>query len=174
MQKHSITDKLIEQKIAFMAPDSCSFTVNDNNIQHTFVTPLLTTSDKSWGITDMTRTDTSKKEGDINGPLTVAAISEKSGDGNKGAVFVLGSLSSAETSGILSSSAYSNGDFITNAFAYLTDSTDSLSIRAKVISAETMSMTEKQVRVFSIILQYILPLIILVSGLVIWLRRRYL
>lgn len=174
MQKHSITDKLIEQKIAFMAPDSCSFTVNDNNIQHTFVTPLLTTSDKSWGITDMTRTDTSKKEGDINGPLTVAAISEKSGDGNTGAIFVLGSLSSAETSGILSSSAYSNGDFITNAFAYLTDSTDSLSIRAKVISADTMSMTEKQVRVFSIILQYILPLIILVSGLVIWLRRRYL
>ena len=37
-----------------------------------------------------------------------------------------GSLSSAETSGILSSSAYSNGDFITNTFAYLTDSTDSL------------------------------------------------
>lgn len=174
MQKHSITDKLISQKVAFMAPDSCSFTINDNNIQHTFVTPLLKTSDKSWGITDMTRTDTSKKDGDISGPLTLAAISEKSGDGNTGAVFVLGSLSAAETSGIFSSSAYSNGDFIINTFAYLTDSADTLSIRAKVISAEAMSMTEKQVRVLSVILQYIMPLIILISGLVIWLRRRYL
>ena len=35
-------------------------------------------------------------------------------------------------------------------------------------------MTETQVKVLSIVLQYVLPVLILIAGLVVWLRRRYL
>ena len=61
-----------------------------------------------------------------------------------------------------------------NAFSYLTDKGDALNIRAKVISPESLTMTETQVKVLSIVLQYVLPVLILIAGLVVWLRRRYL
>lgn len=173
MQKHTITEKLIDSDIPFAAPASCSFTLNENNLQHTYLTSLLKTSKNSWGITDLNRTGTEKAEGDISGPLTLAAISEKS-DGSGGAVFVIGSLQAVETQGILDNASYSNGDMLLNSFSYLTDKSDALNIRAKIISAESLTMTEAQVKAISVVLQYVLPLLILLAGLVIWLRRRYL
>lgn len=173
LQKHTITEKLIDSDISFIAPASCSFGLNENNLQHTYLTALLKTSKNSWGITDLTRAATEKAEGDISGPLTLAAISEKS-DGTGGAVFVMGSLQAVETQGVLDNASYSNGDLMLNAFSYLTDKGDALNIRAKVISPESLTMTETQVKALSIVLQYVLPVLILIAGLVVWLRRRYL
>ena len=87
---------------------------------------------------------------------------------------MLGSLQAIETPEILDNSSYSNEDFILNSISYLTNKGDALNIRAKVISAESLTMTERQVNVISVLLQYVLPILILVAGLVIWLRRRYL
>lgn len=173
LQKHTITEKLQQSDIPFAAPVSCSFTLNENNLQHTYVTSLLETSKNSWGITDLQRSNTQKAEGDISGPLSLSAISEKS-DGTGGSVLVLGSLQAVETDGILEESSYCNGDFVLNAFSYMTQKGDSLNIRAKIISAERLTMTEMQVKVISIVLQYVLPILILAAGLLVWLRRRYL
>ena len=137
------------------------------------MTSLLETSKNSWGITDLQRSNTQKAEGDISGPLSLSAISEKS-DGTGGSVLVLGSLQAVETDGILEESSYCNGDFVLNAFSYMTQKGDSLNIRAKIISAERLTMTEMQVKVISIVLQYVLPILILAAGLLVWLRRRYL
>ena len=87
---------------------------------------------------------------------------------------MLGSLQAVETDGILEESSYCNGDFVLNAFSYMTQKGDSLNIRAKIISAERLTMTEMQVKVISIVLQYVLPILILAAGLLVWLRRRYL
>ena len=173
MQEHPITNKLIGRNIPIMMSDSCSFTLNTNNIQHTILTPLLLTSSNSWGITDLTRSTTAKQDGDIEGPLTLAALAEKS-DGTGGKLFVFGSIRGAETSDILKASSYSNGDFIMNALSYLAGNSDTLSIRAKVISSDRLTMTENQIALISFILQYIIPLAILIAGLYVWLKRRYL
>lgn len=171
--EHSITEKIIESGIAFIAPGSCSFGLQENNVQHTFVTSLLQTSQNSWGIMDLSRGTTEKAEGDIDGPLDLAAIAEKS-DGNQGMIFVMGSLQAVETNGLLNNASYCNGDLMMNAFSYLADKGDVLEIRAKVISPEKLTMTETQVKGWSTVLQYFIPGLILLIGLVVWLRRRYL
>ncbi len=173
MQEHAITSKLLNRNIPIMMPDSCSFSINKSNIQHTLVTPLLLTSDRSWGITDLTRSTTAKQEGDLEGPLTLAALAEKS-DGRGGKVFVFGSIRGVETTEILKASSYSNGDFIINALSYLAGNNEALGIRAKVISSDTLAMTENQIALISFIMQYIIPLAILITGLCVWLKRRYL
>ena len=173
LQEHTITEKLINSDIPFAAARASSFTINENNMQHTYITSLLETSENSWGITDLSRTTTTKAEGDINGPLTIAAISEKSDDTN-GAIFVLGSMDSVETPGVMDEASYCNGDFVLNAFSYLTNKGDALNIRPKIISAQKLTMTESQVKTLSNLLQYVLPLLILIFGLIIWLRRRHL
>lgn len=171
IMEHSTTEKLVSGDVRFIAPASCSFGLNKNNPQHATVTPLLKTSKNSWGETDLTSATLAKNENDISGPLTVAAIAEKDADGK---IFVIGSLQAIETQGLLNDSSYCNGDLILNVFSYLTDKGDALNIRAKVISAETLTMTEQQVNITAILVQYVLPLLILAAGLLVWLRRRYL
>ncbi len=173
MQEHPITEKLMNNGIAFAAPVSCSFGVNENNIQHTYITSLLKTSDESWGIMDLTRTTPGKVEGDIDGPLTLAVISEKGIEPN-GKILAVGSYQAIETPEVLENASYSNGDFVMNAFSHMTGKGDALNIRAKIISPEKLTMTESQVRTISVVLQYILPLLVLIIGLIVWLRRRYL
>ena len=89
-------------------------------------------------------------------------------------MFVIGSVQAIEYSGILDESSYSNGDFILNSMAYLSDKDDALNIRAKRLSASSLTMTEKQVKVTSVLVQYVLPITVILFGLIVWLRRRYL
>lgn len=171
LMEHSITEKLLANDVNFIAPAACSMSINGNNHQYATVTSLMQTTKDSWGITDFTSETFDKKEGDIEGPLTLAAVSEKA-EGGK--IFVIGSLQAIETQDVLNNSSYCNGDFMLNTFAYLTDKGDALNIRAKIISADMLTMTEYQVNVTAIIVQYIMPLLILLAGLIVWLKRRYL
>ena len=171
MEAHEITQQLLERDNAFIAPVSCSFGISETNPQYAQVTSLLNTSKKAFGTLDFESQTMQKKEGDFEGPLSIAAYAEKM---DSGSILVLGSLQSVEWSGILSDSSYANGDFILNAFSYMTDKGEVLNIRPKVISPENLTMTEKQVKTVSILLQYVLPLLILAAGLIVWLRRRYL
>lgn len=173
MHKHATTEKLLDSDIAFISPNSCGFTLNKNNTQNANVTSLLKTSEDSWGITDLETLSADKQDGAIAGPITVSAIAEKSSAGS-GKVFVLGSLQAAESPGILTDSSYCNGDFILNVCSYLTEKGDALNIRAKIISSSTLTMTEQQIKIISVIIQYIIPIAVLLAGMAIWLRRRHL
>lgn len=170
MQPHTITEKLLSGDIALITPAASSVSVSDNNAQAAKVTSLLMTSEASWGITDTSRS-MDKKDGDLTGPLTVAALSEKSGAGK---IFVIGSVQAIEWQGILDNSSYANGDFILNAFSYMTDKGDALNIRAKEISTESLTMSEQQFNFSVVLVQYVMPLLILAIGLLVWLKRRYL
>lgn len=171
MQDHTITEKLLTGDIALITPAACSFTINDNNPQYAKITPLLKTSEASWGVTDLSGS-MDKKEGDLTGPLTIAALAEKTDSSGK--IFVIGSVQAIEWQGILDNSSYSNGDFILNAFSYMTDKGDALNIRAKEISTQSLTMSEQQFNTSVIFVQYIMPLLVLAIGLLVWLKRRYL
>ena len=75
---------------------------------------------------------------------------------------------------LLENSSYINGDFMLNTFSYMTGKDDALNIRAKTVSAENLTMTEKQINVVSILVQDVMPAAIIIVGLYIWLKRRYL
>ena len=92
-------------------------------------------------------------------PLDPAAARSILAEGGGELDFVLGSLQAMETQGVLDNASYSNGDLILNTFAYLTNKGDALNIRAKVISPESLTMTETQVKTLAIVLQYVLPLL---------------
>ena len=61
-----------------------------------------------------------------------------------------------------------------NTFSYMTGKDDALNIRAKTVSAESLTMTEKQINVVSVLVQNVMPAVIIIVGLYIWLKRRYL
>ncbi len=170
LQEHIITQKLMNAKSPLPMPSSMSVSViktkNGASVQK-----LLMTSEKAYGKTNLNSNVIDKEEGDIEGPLCMAAISEKIGDENS-SVMVIGS-SYGVLSNLIAESSYLNGDFILNSMNYLSGSNSSATIRAKQISPERMAMTQKQVLVSIVILQYILPALIIIAGLVIWIRRRF-
>lgn len=171
IQEHAITEKLSGSKSPLALPEAMSISVLKTK-NGSSVTKLLTSSEKAYGKKNLESATLEKEEGDISGPLCMSAISERIGETGS-AVMIIGSLSAVEAGQVITESAFLNGDYILNSVNYLSGSKESSSIRAKQISAETMTMTEKQVAVSIIILQYVLPLLIIVIGLIVWLRRRY-
>ncbi len=172
LSEHSITNNLISQKLVYMTPSAGSLELNKNNIRHAELTSLMNTTEKSWGKVNLAASTLEKEEGDNEGPLTVAALSEVYGE-NGGSIMVIGSLTAIELSGILQESSYANGDFILNSIGYLTQTDGSMDIRAKVISASSLRMSQAQVVITWVLLQYIIPLIVIIIGLVVWFKRRY-
>lgn len=170
LQEHTITKKLTEAQSPLAMPNSMSVSLVKTK-NSSSVTKLLMTSEKAYGKTNLNSATIEKEEGDIAGPLCMAAISEKEGE-KPSAVMVIGSLYAVESS-IAGESSYLNGDFILNSVNYLSGSQSSASIRAKQISPEQMTMTQNQVVVSMILLQYVLPALIIIIGLIIWLRRRF-
>lgn len=172
MQEHAITQNILSSKSPLVMPDAMSLQVV-KSANSAVVSKLLQTSDKSYGKKNIASTTIEKEEGDYEGPLCLAAVSEKIKDDVKSSVTVIGSLSAAEIRGVLTEKAYLNGDFVLNTVSYLCGTQSSGSIRAKEISAQTMTMTQNQVVISALLLQYALPLVIILIGLIVWLRRRY-
>ena len=67
-----------------------------------------------------------------------------------------------------------NADFVLNTLNWLQDEHESISIRPKNIVSEYLNINSFQILLFSGIVVILIPLIILGSGLVVWLRRRHL
>ena len=116
MNEHKINESLIRQKLIYMAPTVSSLKVREKNIRNTSITKLLTTTKKSYGKTNLSAEVLDKEEGDNDGPLTVAALSEMN-DGSNGKLMVLGSVQAVELAGIMTESSYANSDFILNTVA---------------------------------------------------------
>ena len=170
LSDHAINKKIAESDSVFVSPASMSIS-KIKSANSATVSELLTTSDKSYGKVNLESNSIEKEDGDIDGPLSVASISEKTGD-KTSSVVVIGSLSALESNGILSEGAYLNGDFVLNTVNYLCGSNEDLGIRAKQVSAEQMTMTEQQIAVCMLVLQIIVPIVIILIGLFVWLKRR--
>lgn len=170
LSDHAINKKIAESDSVFVSPDSMSIS-KIKSANSATVSELLTTSDKSYGKVNLKSTSISKEDGDIDGPLSVASISEKTGD-KTSSVVVIGSLTALEWDKLLSEGAYLNSDFVLNTVNYLCGSSEDLGIRAKQVSAEQMTMTEQQVAVCRRVLQFVVPIVIILIGLFVWLKRR--
>lgn len=170
VMEHAITQKIKDADSPIVMPSSMSIS-KIKSANSAVVTSLLETTDKSYGKVDLSSTSIDKAENDKEGPLSLAVISEASETNS--AVVCIGSLACVETNGVLSEGAYLNGDFTLNMVSYLAGSNQDSGIRAKQVSAETMTMTQSQVVWAMILLQYVLPALIILAGLIVWLKRRY-
>lgn len=140
------------------------------------VTPLLESSAKSFLRTDLNSQSRNKIASDVNGPITLAvAINNKMvlPDAPQFRLIVMGTarfLQSVAPYGTIPG----NLDFFLNGLSWLEHRTDTISIRTKTVLQFPMRLTGVQVLIFSLLFVVVIPLIIMISGLVVWLRRRHL
>lgn len=152
-----------------LMPDSRSLTVLQIAKEWLTTTSLITTSDaaESVKITDQDAIE--------QGPFSLAIASEISG-GSKVLVFGNGAFL---TDGALKSqyaTYFSNGKtyFTRTVVNWMSDKSDETAISPKLVTPKSLSTTESQAKIISVILIGVVPLLIMIIGLVIWGRRRHL
>lgn len=160
MVSHETTSSLIQADLTYVAPLAMPVLSTSENAYFATMTPLIKTSSSSY---------TSAKS---VGPYTVAALSETT-NGKNAKVLYLGSAYTLIDPTINTATNLANGDFILNAIDYMTDNTSSMDIRSKNVALSTMSMTQTSVNIVYYVLKLAIPALIILCGVVIWLKRRY-
>ena len=112
-------------------------------------------------------------EEDLIGSIPAAVVSERriSGVDEVSNVSVIGSALAFDSS-FLSSTAYNNSAYFINIFNVLAEREDTVTIEAKTLGGTTMNITLNTSIPLMVIFTIVLPVLILATGLVIWIRRR--
>lgn len=140
---------------------------------------LLTTTSNSWLRKDLNSTSFSKEKGDESGPFTLAvAITDKADALNAklrprdAKVVIVGNATFLNAQ--FSKSVPGNLNFVINALNWLQDKKDNLQIQPKDLTTFRLNISTTQAMIWAAIAVVGIPVVILVLGLTIWLRRRHL
>ena len=138
------------------------------------VTKLLTTSSSAFAkAAGYELTTYEKEDGDVNGPFALAvAISDTVDDGITSDIVWVSSAALVDDQTNTQVSG-GNQDFFLNALGYLCQAEQSsLSIHAKSLSSETLTMDSATVLALAIAVVGVIPAAVITLGIVIWIRRK--
>lgn len=169
----SITDPLTEADYVVLTPGARPITTLDTKPRSVTIEELLVTSEDSFLRTNFQIPSPDLTPEDIPGPYAVAvrAIEREFTTGDEITRLVV--IGDSDFIGGVDQVA-GNLDFLLNSFGWLEDQEETLSIRPKTTLQFPMQTTGTQKLIFGGLFVIVIPLGILVSGLVVWLRRRHL
>ena len=169
---HDITSPLIDGGYYVLMPVAQGISVSEELREGLTVTQLLTTTASSYAKPDGYNITTyDKEEGDIDGPFALGvAISEEVEEGTTGIVWLTTSYMFDESTDQLVSGA--NTDLFLNALDWMCQRESAISIRAKDLSAEYLTVPSADSSTWSLILVVTLPAAFLVAGAYVTVTRR--
>ncbi|OPJ58992.1 GldG family protein [Clostridium oryzae] len=143
------------------------------------VKPLIQSSKKSYAKTNLKSKTYTKEKGDLTGPFNLAvAVTNKTDatDSSKDGKLIVISTSDSLlfNSQILQYNNSANSDFFMNSVNWLAEKKDNLNIEAKDLQSESLTINSAQSILISGFVVIIIPLIVVISGTTVWLRRRHL
>jgi len=134
------------------------------------ITPLLTTSSKAYTKLDVNAETLEKAEGDTEGAFNIAVmVTEKAENGKETQIIWVNSPALVNES--LDYFGANSAMFL-NSFNYMCGREESISIPAKQYENTSLSLTEAQSAIWTAIFAVILPVAVVVTGFVVWFRRR--
>ena len=175
---HQITADLVGLTTFFPSVRSINYAQPEGT--DVMITPLVLTSDASWGETNLEELRVRLDAGEDNpGPLEIAVVIERDlalgGEGAKHkARMVIFGDSDFATDGVLGSvqGSIGNADLFLNAVSWLAEEEELISIRPEPPRERTITVTGPEIRLVLYTCAILLPLTVLIVGGVIWWRRR--
>lgn len=174
LQDHEIINELKSNKLNVLLPLSQGIEELKSKKGTTTIEPLLTTSSNSWGKINLNATTFSKEKGDYNGPfnLAVAITDENKTAGTTTKIVVVGNAYFMNSDAVTATNG-NNIDFAVNSLNWLQDNKDSISIRPKDLTVPNLMMNDFQKIALSGVVVILIPAIVMIVGIIIWLRRRH-
>jgi ABC-2 type transport system permease protein len=169
---HTITQSLIDGGYYILMPVAHGITVDEELREGLTVTKLLTTSEDAYSKLDgYSMTTYDKEEGDLDGPFTLGvAISEEVDEGETEIVW-LGTTWMFDTGNDQLVSG-ANSDLFLNALDWMCERDSAISIRAKSMDTQSLTVDSATASTWSIVLIGVLPAAILFAGIWITITRR--
>ncbi len=191
-ETHSITDKF---RYATFFPYARSVTPSEEKPDGITVESIAKSSQNSWSERQLDEQEvTFNKDSDVSGPVSLAVVAtiqakeetqketekesteqeeqkprDVKSDQPEGRIAVFGD------SDFVTNRYYylsGNGNFFLNTANWLTEEEDLISIQSKTSSPRTIQLSPSQGRLIFFISLVILPLLVLITGVSIWVRRR--
>lgn len=172
MNSSDITDPLMEDNYQVVVPVSKALDVSEASEDVT-VTSLLESSEESFLKDEGYDIETyEQEEGDIQGPLTLAALVTKDleDDQQMQLVWIASSMMLEEAYNSYSSDA--NEDFILNVLEMMCEKDDSISVRSKSLTNEYLTISTADSSMIKVATMGMIPGIYLITGIVVAVRRR--
>ncbi len=170
LKEHPINTALISNKLTMAMGATRSITMLWDEKNGIKVLGLLETTNKAYGKVDPNSTVMGKEPNDKAGPLTLSAVATLSGENGKQSNIMLTGTSTLIDEQMLQF----NKDFFVNSVIWLTDKSEPLNIIPKSLATSNLVMSELAKELWLIFVVVIMPLIVLLFGFGVWLRRRHL
>lgn len=166
IESHEITDPIISGGYYILVP--LAQPLEEVSGSGATVTWLLTTSDSAYSkLEGLNMQTTSRSEGDADGPFHVGAIAEKDG----GMLFFVTSCDLLNES-VDAMVAGANSDLFMNSLSLMCGQEETISIRAKSLDGESLTVTAAQSSFWSVVLVGLIPAALIIVGIVIMVRRK--
>jgi ABC-type uncharacterized transport system involved in gliding motility auxiliary subunit len=165
---HSIT-RNFDKKMSFF-PLARSVKKATNTPTDLDITELLKTSPQSWAETNLNEGQIKFDEGqDTKGPVSLGVVASKKVGDKQARLVVIGDSDFASNRYV---SSQLNGDLFLNSANWLAGDEDLISVRPKQPKNRRVTLTESQQNLLSLLNVIFLPGLVILSGIVIWWRRR--
>lgn len=165
------SNSIISQKFSTLLNNSRSVSILKNEKEYITATSLMRTSEDAIGeMVDRSRGD------DLNGPLDIAVAVEYKGGMNPSKIIVMGNASFISDSAYQSFGNYYNNSmvFFLHSMNWMIDKQDEIIVPTKDYENNRIAITQQQTNIVGGALLILFPLLILGTGLVVFLRRRHL
>lgn len=173
LDSHEIINPISDDKMLVILPVTQAIEELAQKNDSTKITPLLTTSKSSYAKRNINSQTVEKEADDIDGPFNLAVLIEDSwfndSESYQSKIIVISSTNLLDFNAGIPTA---NMDFFMNSVNYLVDRQDSVAIRSKSLAMERLTLTANQGLILSAVSVIVIPAIIIVIGVVIWLRRR--
>lgn len=136
------------------------------------LTPLLTTSDEAYSRSEVNEAmEYARQEDDISGPFVLGVKAIKS-NADTESTAVIYSSESIFTDAADTMVSGSNMKLFTGTLGALVKETESIAIPAKSYDMNYLTIPQSYIVLMGLMITIIIPLIIIISGFIIWFRRR--
>ncbi|WP_099470051.1 GldG family protein [Konateibacter massiliensis] len=173
LDSHEITSPLSTAKERVLLPYALGIKQLDTKAETISIVPLLSTTDSAYGklLTSETST-TEKQDGDTDGPFDLSVAITNTIDDSTESKVILTTSDYLMDDSANKTVAGGNHDFILNSFNWLTEHESGITIHSKSMDSAKLVLSAAQVNFWSFVAMILLPLAVVVTGIVVWLRRR--
>ncbi len=171
------TDMLIDQKTPFLMPLCRPLTILFDMKDKQYTTKLLSFS-KTAGVrpADAGKNFTAK-DSVRNGPIPALVLASRKTSGTSGEAVQSNLIISGSTAMLdklaINNTSVANTEYLLDLLRDLSNHEKAIVIQPKSVGGENLGITASQVNLLGILLGGVLPLIILLTGMLTWLRRRF-
>ena len=171
--EHEIIGNISSNSSPIIIPISSGLNKLANSRSTITLTPLIGTSNDSFLKKNISSTTLVKEDGDIDGPILIACTIEDSASPDT-KLFIMAN-SYFLTNDLLNVSATGNAKFMTSTLDWLFSLDTSYAIEAKTQDTyEIRALSSTETIVIQIIAMVIIPLIVMITGITVWVKRRHL